>query len=96
MSRLYKLTLIISCLFLVSCSNISNPLGRTPIETSRQPVALEQVVWRIVEVDNTTYYALDLENFETLSVNMEIIQGELFLYGQTIDELQIYYNKPQK
>ena len=65
---------------------------RTKLELDvRKPLSLEDMRWRVLDVDSTIYYALDEKNFEKFTINIQRIQNRLYINNIDLNSYREYY-----
>jgi len=96
-----KLIMILVTLFiLVGCATslekkvkiINHEVKKTPLNIpSLSPLHIENVKWYVVEYDGKWYIAYVVEDYETISSNMEKLQNYILEQNLIINQYKQYY-----
>ena len=91
----------LSCAVLVLLTGCSETFKIATEEVARpklgisipEPLKLRDTDWKVIKVDDVTYFGLTADEFTDLTKNTEDVQNRLYLYHSIIEKQQDYYEK---
>ena len=78
MMALKNYLVVLPLLLVISCTKPAAPIEFTtaPVEVSitpppaPEPIVLNNITWKVINIDNTVYYGLRVSDYELLAVDM--------------------------
>jgi len=89
--------LLFAIMPLIGCESLN--IKTQPRETAKlelqlpKPLELENVKWKLLSMDGTTYYAVTSKGYEALSRNTEQVQNRIIYLQNLTTEQKFFYEQ---